>query len=119
MGLAVLALYVAFGGLVAYLAGVTGLTETRRLQRDGLTAWALVKRPADDGSARPLLQFATRDGLVMEVFSPSAPAAPIRCWTGGRYWSATTRPTRGRCSSRGGNAAASSSPSSAWERPRC
>ncbi|MDH6108553.1 hypothetical protein P3T36_005455 [Kitasatospora sp. MAP12-15] len=72
---AVPAVWAAVGGLVAYLAGVTGLNATRRLLRDGIPVQALVKeRPADRaesaGVSRPLLQFATREGLVMEVFSP-------------------------------------------------
>lgn len=73
---AVVAVYGALGGAVAYLAGATGLAETRRLRRVGVPAWALVKqRPPDPGAGgerapRPLLQFATRDGTVVEVFSP-------------------------------------------------
>ncbi|WP_035802890.1 DUF3592 domain-containing protein [Kitasatospora mediocidica] len=78
------AVWAAVGGAVAYLAGVTGLAETRRLRRDGIPVQALVRqRPTDrsesTGASRPLLQFATRDGLVMEVFSPvcSSRAHPL------------------------------------------
>lgn len=78
-----------FGGVVAYLAGAFGLRELRRLRRVGVSAWALVKcRPArpDDlaGAVRPLLQFATKDGLVMEVFSPVCSSRSQPLVDGGR-----------------------------------
>ena len=67
--------FLGLGGFVAYLVGVGALAETRRLHRDGVTAWALVKqRPTVRGDTNgvpgPLLQFTTEDGGVMEVFAP-------------------------------------------------
>jgi hypothetical protein len=70
------ALFLGFGGFVAYLAGVVALAQTRRLRRVGIPVQALVKhRPAvrgdTSGRSGPLLQFATESGGVMEVFSPA------------------------------------------------
>ena len=64
-----------FGGVIAYLTGAFGLQEARRLRRFGVPVRALVKhRPAapgdTSGASAPLLQFATEDGTVMEVYSP-------------------------------------------------
>ncbi|MFI9721269.1 DUF3592 domain-containing protein [Streptomyces sp. NPDC052396] len=66
-----------FGGALVYLAGAFGLRETRRLRRVGVPARALVRYPPgrpDDlpGEGRPLLQFATEDGRIVELFSPVA-----------------------------------------------
>ncbi|KOU36737.1 hypothetical protein ADK54_32205 [Streptomyces sp. WM6378] len=69
----VLAGFTVLGGLVALLAGAYGLRETRRVERAGAFAWALVK-PAPQGSARPLLQFETADGHVLELPSPVPPS---------------------------------------------
>lgn len=69
----VLAGFTVIGGLVALLAGAYGLRETRRAERAGGHAWALVK-PAPQGSARPLLQFETADGHVLELPSPVPPS---------------------------------------------
>ncbi|MER7847645.1 DUF3592 domain-containing protein [Kitasatospora sp. NPDC096077] len=65
----------ALGGVVAYLAGVVGLRDLRRMRRVGVPAQALVRArvPAPEDRAlppRPLLQFETEDGRVVEVFSP-------------------------------------------------
>ncbi|MFJ7280154.1 DUF3592 domain-containing protein [Kitasatospora sp. NPDC098663] len=72
------------GGVVAYLAGVVGLRDLRRLRRVGVPALALVRArvPAPEDRAlppRPLLQFETEDGRVVEVFSPvpSTPRHPL------------------------------------------
>ncbi|MEU8515395.1 DUF3592 domain-containing protein [Kitasatospora sp. NPDC048722] len=72
------------GGVVAYLAGVVGLREVRRLRRVGVPVRALVRErvPAPEDRAsppRPLLQFETEDGRVVEVFSPvpSTPRHPL------------------------------------------
>jgi hypothetical protein len=70
-----LGLFVGVGGIVAWLAGAAGLNEIDRLRRVGRHTSALVRYRApraDDrvGSPRPLLQFATDGGGVMEVFSP-------------------------------------------------
>jgi hypothetical protein len=62
------ALVAGVGGALAYAAGIRGLREATRLARVGVPAWALVKAAA--GATRPLLLFATRDGRVLEVFSP-------------------------------------------------
>ena len=66
-GLLVLAGFTVLGGLVALLAGAYGLRETRRAERAGAFAWALVK-PAPQGATRPLLQFETVDGDVFDSF---------------------------------------------------
>ena len=55
-------------GAVALLAGLAGLRGIRCLRRVGVDAWALVKRT--DHRARPILQYETADGRVMEVGSP-------------------------------------------------
>ncbi|MEV7598132.1 DUF3592 domain-containing protein [Kitasatospora sp. NPDC089797] len=65
----------ALGGVVAYLAGVVGLRDLRRLRRVGVPVRALVRArvPAPEDRSlppRPLLQFETEDGRVVEVFSP-------------------------------------------------
>ncbi|MFF0447834.1 DUF3592 domain-containing protein [Streptomyces sp. NPDC004609] len=57
------------GGLVAVLAGAYGLRQTRRIRRAGHFAIAVVK-PPPPGGERPLLQYETRDGRVMETVSP-------------------------------------------------
>ncbi|MHB6912641.1 hypothetical protein [Streptomyces sp. DB-54] len=76
---AVLAGIAAFGGLLGVLAGLHGLRQVRRVQRTGGYAPALVKQPpvrsADESPApRPLLQFVTDDGRIMEIVCPVAPA---------------------------------------------
>ncbi|MFE6055805.1 DUF3592 domain-containing protein [Kitasatospora sp. NPDC056446] len=65
----------ALGGVVAYLAGAVGLRDLRRLRRVGVPVAALVRdrvRTPEDRALppRPLLQFETEDGRVIEVFSP-------------------------------------------------
>ncbi|MCQ4213466.1 MULTISPECIES: DUF3592 domain-containing protein [Streptomyces] len=65
----VLAAFTAMGGLVALLAGAYGLQRTRRVQAAGNVVEALVK-PPQPGTERPLLQFETDDGRVIEVVSP-------------------------------------------------
>lgn len=65
----VLAGFTLFGGLVALLAGAYGLRRTRRVAAAGDAVWALVK-PAPRGSGRPLLQYETTDGQVLELPSP-------------------------------------------------
>ncbi|MDH6580555.1 DUF3592 domain-containing protein [Kitasatospora sp. MAP5-34] len=69
------ALFGLLGGAVAYLAGAAGLRESRRLRSLGVPVQALVRYRAPDpgdrtAAARPLLQFVTANGRVMEVFSP-------------------------------------------------
>ncbi|WP_343246197.1 DUF3592 domain-containing protein [Streptomyces sp. SID5785] len=68
-----LAACIAMGGLVALLAGAYGLQRTRRLRTAANIAEALVK-PPQQGSERPLLQFETGDGRVIEVVSPVPPS---------------------------------------------
>lgn len=65
----VLAALTALGGLVALLAGAYGLRRTRRIRTAGHMTEALVK-PPQPGLDRPLLQFETADGRVVEVVSP-------------------------------------------------
>ncbi len=69
----VFAALTSFGGLVALLAGAYGLRQTRRIAASGEAVTALVK-PPPQGAERPLLQFETLDGRVMEVSSPLAPS---------------------------------------------
>ncbi|MEV6976606.1 DUF3592 domain-containing protein [Kitasatospora sp. NPDC093806] len=76
------AVVVGVGGVVAALAGLVGLWELTRVRRAGVVVPALVRERArgpEDRSAvvRPLLQFATEDGRVVEVFSP-VPSTPRR-----------------------------------------
>ncbi|MFJ8307567.1 MULTISPECIES: DUF3592 domain-containing protein [unclassified Streptomyces] len=68
----ILAGFTVLGGLVAVLAGAYGLRETRRVEAAGALTWALVK-PAPQGSERPLLQYETADGRVLELPSPVPP----------------------------------------------
>ncbi|MFE0104330.1 DUF3592 domain-containing protein [Streptomyces sp. NPDC059009] len=72
----VLALITALGGLVALLAGAYGLRRTRAITESGVVAEALVKE-VQPGADRPLLQFETEDGRVVEVVSP---VPPTRKW---------------------------------------
>ncbi|MER7043362.1 DUF3592 domain-containing protein [Streptomyces jumonjinensis] len=65
----VFAAFAMLGGLVAVLAGAYGLRETRRIASAGLYAIALVK-PALLGTGRPLLEYETGDGRVLEITSP-------------------------------------------------
>ncbi|MGG2461447.1 hypothetical protein ACO0M4_16745 [Streptomyces sp. RGM 3693] len=76
--LVVLAGVAAFGGLLGVLAGVHGLRQVRRVQRTGVCVPALVKQPPgritdEPHRPRPLLQFVTEDGRVMEIVCPVAP----------------------------------------------
>ncbi len=71
----------SFGGLVALLAGAYGLRQTRRITAVGETVTALVK-PPPQGAERPLLQFETLDGRVMEVSSPVPPGRRLPLRTG-------------------------------------
>ncbi|MER6129266.1 DUF3592 domain-containing protein [Streptomyces sp. NPDC001795] len=71
----VIAVFAACGGCVMVLAGLAGLRQTRRVERTGVRAWALVKhnpqaRGDDPSSPRPLLQFSTETGQVVEIGSP-------------------------------------------------
>ncbi|AVZ72411.1 hypothetical protein SLUN_09605 [Streptomyces lunaelactis] len=72
----VFAAFTAIGGLVAALAGAYGLRQTRRIAASGHFAIALVK-PAPPGVERPLLQYETEDGRVMEIVSPVPLQAPL------------------------------------------
>lgn len=67
----VFATVTVLGGLVAALAGGHGLRQTRRITADGRLVMALVKQPPQ-GAERPLLEFETQDGRVMEIVSPVA-----------------------------------------------
>ncbi|MEO3977152.1 DUF3592 domain-containing protein [Streptomyces sp. CAU 1734] len=65
----VFAAFTLAGGLIAALAGVYGLRQTRRIARSGHFAIALVK-PVPPGAERVLLAFETADGRLMEIPSP-------------------------------------------------
>ena len=78
----VLAAFTSLGGLVAVLAGAYGLRRTRRISEAGRVAQALVKSP-QAGSERPLLQFETHDGRVVEVMSPAPPTRRLPLPAGG------------------------------------
>ncbi|MFF0837520.1 MULTISPECIES: hypothetical protein [unclassified Streptomyces] len=59
---AVIAVFAACGGCVTVLAGLTGLCQTRRVERTGVRTWALVKRnfraPGESPSSpRPLAAY--------------------------------------------------------------
>ncbi|MFF1691404.1 MULTISPECIES: DUF3592 domain-containing protein [unclassified Streptomyces] len=77
----VLAAFMLLGGLVALLAGAYGLRRTRRISEAGRVTQALVK-PPQAGSERPLLQFETHDGRVVEVVSPAPPTRRLPLPTG-------------------------------------
>jgi hypothetical protein len=69
--------FTVVSGAVALLTGIAGLRTIRRLRRVGVEVRAMVKRvgpAAEDERARPVLQYVTQDGRVMEVASP-APAS--------------------------------------------
>jgi hypothetical protein len=67
---------------VAILAGAYGLRRTRRISEAGRVTQALVK-PPQTGSERPLLQFETHDGRVVEVTSPAPPTRRLPLPPGG------------------------------------
>ncbi|TJZ99211.1 DUF3592 domain-containing protein [Actinacidiphila oryziradicis] len=72
-----MAVFTAASGAAALLAGLSGLRGIRRLRRVGVNVWALVKRAgpaAGEDSVRPLLQYQTEDGRVIEVGSPAPPS---------------------------------------------
>nr|WSY50552.1 DUF3592 domain-containing protein [Streptomyces sp. NBC_00886] len=65
--------FTGVSGTVALLTGLVGLRRIRRLRRAGVDVWALVKRTGPVGGEdgpRPVLQYTTEDGRVMEVGSP-------------------------------------------------
>jgi hypothetical protein len=65
--------FTGVSGAVALLTGLVGLRRIRRLRRAGVDVWALVKRAAPVGGEdrpRPVLQYTTENGRVMEVGSP-------------------------------------------------
>jgi hypothetical protein len=85
------AVFLALGGLVAWLAGATGLSEVRRLSQVGESALALVRYRApgaEDGSAAspPMLEFTTRGRQVVEVFSPVPSSRALPLEQGGHVW---------------------------------
>ncbi|MEZ0070433.1 hypothetical protein ABIA32_006486 [Streptacidiphilus sp. MAP12-20] len=79
-GAIVSAVFLGVGGVVAYLAGLSGLDEARRLRREGRRVQALVR--SRQGATRPLLQFSTDDEreLVMEVFGPAGLQDGAEVW---------------------------------------
>lgn len=116
---AALAVSAGLGGLVAYLAGLAGLRDLRRLRQVGVPVRALVREripgPEDRSAAsRPLLQFTTEDGRVVEVFSPVPASRRAPSSTARTSPSATTRRTPARSSSPGASAADWSTSSWGW-----
>jgi hypothetical protein len=72
-----LGVWLAVGGAVAALAGLSGLWRVRRLRRDGHTAWAAtipapVPVGGDGSPSRPLLRYTLADGRVVERIAPAA-----------------------------------------------
>lgn len=70
------------GGLVAVLAGAYGLWQTGRISGSGYCAIALVK-PPPLGAQRPLLEFETLDGRIIEIVSPvpfADDSGGVRLW---------------------------------------
>jgi Protein of unknown function (DUF3592) len=70
-------IWLAAGGGVAALAGLTGIRRARRLRRCGVSAWAVVvprARSEEDhagGQAgQTMIQYALADGQVVELYSP-------------------------------------------------
>jgi hypothetical protein len=64
-------IWLAVGGAVATLAGLSGMRRFRRLRRGGQTAWAATI-PAAVPTGRPLLQYTLADGRVMQRIAPAA-----------------------------------------------
>jgi hypothetical protein len=69
--------WLAAGGGVAVLAGLSGIRHARRLRRYGVRTWAMVvprPRSEDDGasgqSGGTLIQYSLADGQVMERYAP-------------------------------------------------
>jgi hypothetical protein len=70
-------IWLAAGGGVAALTGLSGMRHTRRLLRYGVSTWAMVvpqPRSAEDDagcqSGKTLIQYALADGQVLERYSP-------------------------------------------------
>jgi hypothetical protein len=70
-------IWLAAGGGVAALAGLTGIRRARRLRRSGVSTWAVVvPRPRSEEdhargrSGKTMIQYALADGQVMERYSP-------------------------------------------------
>ncbi len=75
--LILIGVWVAVGGSVAVLAGLSGLHQARRLRRDGISTWATtVPSPLEPdqqpglSARRTLIQYALADGQVMERTAP-------------------------------------------------
>ena len=73
----VIGVWLAAGGGVAALAGLTGIRRARRLRRYGVPTWAVVvprPRSEEDRAGGPhgktLIQYALGNGQVMERYSP-------------------------------------------------
>lgn len=78
----IFAAFTVLGGLLAVLAGAYGLWQTRRISGSGHCVMALVK-PSPEGAQRPLLEFETLEGRIVEITSP----VPIVDQGGGvRLW---------------------------------
>jgi hypothetical protein len=71
----VLGAWLALSGLVPFLVGVASRERTRKLRRDGMTAWAIIvpqaRQPADEagsltGGERISVQYTLADGRGVE-----------------------------------------------------
>ena len=67
----------ALVGAIAAIAGLSGMRQSRRLRRDGVSAWAVAVPPAVPAAERPdwpphrtMIQYALPDGQVVERISP-------------------------------------------------
>ena len=67
----------ALVGAIAAVAGLSGMRQSRRLRRDGVSAWAVAVPPAipageqrDWPPHRTMIQYALPDGQVVERISP-------------------------------------------------
>jgi hypothetical protein len=67
----------ALVGAIAALAGLSGMRQSRRLRRDGVSAWAVAVPPSVPAGEQPdwpphrtMIQYALADGQVVERISP-------------------------------------------------
>jgi Protein of unknown function (DUF3592)/Mu transposase, C-terminal len=67
----------ALVGAIAAVAGLSGIRQSRRLRRDGVSVWAVAVPPSIPAGEQPdwpphrtMIQYALADGQVMERISP-------------------------------------------------
>lgn len=73
----VIGIWLAAGGSIAALTGLSGIRRARHLRRYGVRTWAMVVlRPRSDEdqagwqSGRTLIQYSLADGQVLERYAP-------------------------------------------------